>query len=104
MPAPAAESGAKRTAAAAAPSWHSGEPAVAVEDAPVAGRQDGESRAQGDAFTASASPRSAAEQLDLAQAYLDVGDDDAARTLLREVLDSRDPVAREAAARLLREL
>jgi pilus assembly protein FimV len=49
-------------------------------------------------------PRSAAEQLDLAQAYLDVGDDEAARTLLREVLDGRDPAARDAAARLLREL
>lgn len=51
-----------------------------------------------------AAPRSAAEQLDLAQAYLDVGDEEAARTLLREVMDGRDPVAREAAARLLREL
>jgi pilus assembly protein FimV len=49
-------------------------------------------------------PRTAAEQLDLAQAYLDVGDEDAARTLLREVIDGRDPAAREAAARLLREL
>jgi pilus assembly protein FimV len=49
-------------------------------------------------------PRTAAEQLDLAQAYLDVGDEEAARTLLREVMDGRDPAAREAAARLLREL
>jgi len=49
-------------------------------------------------------PRTAAEQLDLAQAYLDVGDEEAARTLLREVIDGRDPAAREAAARLLREL
>lgn len=51
-----------------------------------------------------AEPRSAAEQLDLAQAYLDVGDEEAARTLLREIMDGRDPAAREAAARLLREL
>jgi len=51
-----------------------------------------------------AAPRSAAEQLDLAQAYLDVGDEEAARTLLREVMDGRDPAARDAAARLLREL
>jgi pilus assembly protein FimV len=57
-----------------------------------------------EAETENATPRNAAEQLDLAQAYLDVGDEEAARTLLREVLAGRDPVAREAAARLLREL
>ncbi len=44
------------------------------------------------------------ERLELARAYLDLGDDDAARTLLREVLDDRDPVARAEAARLLRDL
>ena len=48
--------------------------------------------------------RPPSEQLDLAQAYLDVGDEEAARALLREVLDSRDPAARESAARLLRDL
>ena len=37
-------------------------------------------------------------------AYLDMGDDDAARALLREVLDGRDPAARDSAARLLRDL
>jgi pilus assembly protein FimV len=45
-----------------------------------------------------------AQQLELARAYLDLGDDDAARELLREVLDGRDPAARETAARMLREL
>lgn len=44
------------------------------------------------------------QQLELAQAYLDIGDDDAARALLRDLLDGRDPAAREAAARLLRDL
>ena len=44
------------------------------------------------------------QKLELARAYLDLGDDDAARKVLREVLDSRDPVAREAAAALLRDL
>jgi pilus assembly protein FimV len=43
-------------------------------------------------------------QLELAQSCLDRGDEDAARVLLREVLDGRDPVARETAARLLRDL
>ena len=48
--------------------------------------------------------RSAGEQLELARAYLDLGDDDSARALLREVLDGRDPAARETAARMLRDL
>jgi pilus assembly protein FimV len=43
-------------------------------------------------------------QLELAQSCLARGDDDAARVLLREVLDGRDPVARDTAARLLRDL
>ncbi len=43
-------------------------------------------------------------QLQRAQAMLDVGDDDSARTLLLQVLDSRDPAARETAARMLRDL
>lgn len=47
---------------------------------------------------------SPARQVELARAYLDLGDDAAARDLLREVLDDRDPVAREVASRMLREL
>lgn len=70
--------------AAAAPPWHAGAPAAAL---PVAA----------DAINAS-------QQLQLARAYLDLGDDDAARELLREVLDGRDPAARTEAARLLRDL
>jgi len=46
----------------------------------------------------------AGQQLELAQAYLDLGDDDAARALLRDVLNGRDPAARDRAARLLRDL
>jgi pilus assembly protein FimV len=46
----------------------------------------------------------ASQKLELARAYLDLGDDDAARAVLREVLDGRDPVARETAAALLRDL
>ena len=45
-----------------------------------------------------------ARQVELARAYLDLGDHGAARELLREVLDGRDPVARDIAARMLREL
>ena len=58
----------------------------------------------GNAATAVATPASPAEQLERARAYLDLGDDDSARALLREVLDSRDPAARATAARMLREL
>ena len=69
----------------AAPTWHAG----------------------GDASAGAATlaePETAAQQLELARAYLDMGDDDAARVVLREVLASRDPAARDAAARMLREL
>ena len=49
-------------------------------------------------------PADAGQQLELAQKYLDLGDDDAARALLRDVLNGRDPAARDRAARLLRDL
>ena len=45
-----------------------------------------------------------ARQIELARAYLDLGDDAAASDLLKEVLNGRDLVAREIAARMLREL
>jgi pilus assembly protein FimV len=53
---------------------------------------------------AAMAPTDAGEQLELAQKYLDLGDDDAARALLRDVLNGRDPAARDRAARLLRDL
>ena len=71
---------------AATPTWHAGASA-AQSPLPVAA----------DAINAS-------QQLELARAYLDLGDDNAARELLREVLDGRDPAARKEAARLLRDL
>ncbi|MUV15058.1 type IV pilus assembly protein FimV [Noviluteimonas gilva] len=67
-----------------APTWHGG--------------------AQSDDNTAVAEPQTAKQQLELARAYLDMGDDDAARVILRDVLDGRDPAARDTAARMLREL
>ena len=69
----------------ATPTWHGGN-AVAVTPA------------------APAEPASASQQIELARAYLDLGDEEAARILLREVLNGRDPVARETASRMLREL
>lgn len=47
---------------------------------------------------------SPARKVELARAYLDLGDESAARELLREAMDGRDPVAREIAARMLREI
>jgi pilus assembly protein FimV len=75
----------RRPRSAPAPTWHAG----------------GGSSAGGAAL---AEPETAAQQLELARAYLDMGDDDAARVVLREILDSRDPAARDAAARMLRDL
>ncbi|BCT93395.1 hypothetical protein LYSHEL_24190 [Lysobacter helvus] len=70
-----------------APTWHAGGGGVAAPVAPAV-----------------TDPVTPAQQLELARAYLDMGDDDAARVVLREVMDGRDPAAREAAARLLRDL
>lgn len=44
------------------------------------------------------------ERLELAVAYLDLGDVETARTLLREVLAGQDPAARDEAAQLLRKI
>jgi pilus assembly protein FimV len=51
-----------------------------------------------------AEPATVNQQLELARAYLDLGDDDAARVLLREIAEGRDPAARDEAARMLRQL
>ena len=44
------------------------------------------------------------ERIELARAYIDLGDVDTARSLLQEVADAGDAAARGEAARLLREL
>ena len=77
------------------PTWHAGTVPV-VADAPAAPGVPLEAKGQ-------ANP-SGRDGLELARAYLDLGDHQAARTLLREVLLGRDPGAREEAARMLREL
>lgn len=93
---------------AAAPTWHAGA-ALAGEGSQGEGalgegalgegkRNQGE---RGEGEPVAADP---GQQLELARAYLDLGDDDAARELLRAVLDGRDPVARAEAARLMRDL
>src|SRR5690606_34847898 len=54
--------------------------------------------------TVPAEDLSPARQVELARAYLDLGDNDAARDLLQGVVAGSDPVAREIATRMLREI
>ena len=54
--------------------------------------------------TVPAEELSPARQVELARAYIDLGDNDAARDLLQQALAGRDPVAREIATRMLREI
>ena len=50
-------------------------------------------------------PKASADQrMKLARAFLDIGDDQSAKELLRELLDDADPAARTDAARMLRDL
>ena len=50
-------------------------------------------------------PQASPEQrMKLARAFLDIGDDHSAKQLLQELLDDADPVVRNDAARLLREI
>jgi len=69
--------------APAVPAWHTGDvPGLASLNPAPAGR----------------------ERLELAIAYLDLGDVETARALLREVAAGADPTARDEAAQLLREI
>ncbi len=73
----------------AAPTWHSGNAPPAAMPA-----------------AAATLPRAALgqESIELARAYIDLGDDDTARSLLQEVIDIGDADARTAAAKMLRDL
>lgn len=102
----AAEHGGDRDAAATSvpaadvagsPTWHAGRAAQDAGTVP-------ESSAAAGTPAADPPPPGGREGLELARAYIDLGDDEAARGLLREVLNDRDPAARQEAARLLREL
>ena len=74
-------------ASGAAPTWHAGGGAARAEAvAPLNPAPAGQ------------------ERIELARAYIDLGDVDTARTLLQEVADAGDAAARGEAARLLREL
>jgi pilus assembly protein FimV len=84
---------------AGSPTWHAGRSAQDADAGVVSGATAGAGIP-----AAGQAPAGGREGLELARAYIDLGDDDAARSLLREVLDGPDPDARAEAARLLREL
>lgn len=83
-PAPAPAPEAEAAAADVAPTAPVAEAAAAVAEAPAA--------------------PAGAERIELARAYLDLGDVDTARSLLREVVDGDSASARDEALRLLRGL
>lgn len=103
-PAPTASSAAS---AMAASGWPNAAPAPAVPpaaDAPPPWHAAGNGAAQA-ATIAPLNPAPAGqERLELARAYLELGDVETARTLLQEVADAGDAASRGEAARLLREL
>jgi pilus assembly protein FimV len=85
--------------AAGSPTWHASRSAQDAGAGVVPGAPAG-----ADIPAAAQTPAGGREGLELARAYIDLGDGEAARGLLHEVLRGRDPAAREEAARLLREL
>lgn len=90
------------------PPWHAANPAPAAAAPAVAAPAP----APNVAATANAAARSeplrsslpGQERIELARAYLDLGDQDSARQLLGEILITGDHAARQQAARMLREL
>ncbi len=88
-----------------APTWHSGRGAKpAPVSTPLAEPPPTPSFAVPEEAATLAPQASATQRLKLASAFVDIGDDQSARQMLRELLDDADPVARLEAARMLREL
>jgi pilus assembly protein FimV len=75
------------------PTWHNGK----------SGRPAADSAASPTPVAPSPAP-AGQERIELARAYIDLGDTDTARTLLQEVADGGDAASRSEASRLLREL
>lgn len=85
------------------PTWHVGDAPPAPDTAPApapAPVQTPVELDRGDAVE----PPPGIERLELARAYIDLGDVDTARGLLQDVADGGDPVAAAEAVRLLRTL
>jgi pilus assembly protein FimV len=75
------------------PTWHNGK----------SGRSSADIAASAAPVAPSPAP-AGQERIELARAYIDLGDTDTARTLLQEVADGGDAASRSEASRLLREL
>ncbi|MEN4999197.1 FimV/HubP family polar landmark protein [Luteimonas sp. TWI596] len=88
--------------AAGGPTWHVGDAPSAADAAPAAAPDVSApvELDRGDAVE----PPPGIERLELARAYIDLGDVETARSLLQDVVDGGDPVAAAEAARLLRTL
>ncbi|WP_242108549.1 FimV/HubP family polar landmark protein [Luteimonas aquatica] len=97
--APGADRAPPPPAATRAPTWHAGDLAAASTASAAAAP----SAVASTAATEPATPIDD-ERLELARAYLDLGDVDTARSLLQEVAAGGDATARGEAARLLRDL
>lgn len=103
-------------ASGASPTWHaSGETrepeaddastTAPVREAVTQHQSQSQGQAQASVPQETDPPASAGhERIELARAYLDLGDTDTARSLLQEVADAGDADARDAARQLLREL
>ena len=92
----------------AASGWPNAAPAPAPVSAPPVAAPPWHAAGNGAAQAATIAPLNPApagqERLELARAYLELGDTDTARTLLQEVADAGDAASRGEATRLLREL
>jgi pilus assembly protein FimV len=75
------------------PTWHNGKSGRSAADVAASQAPVGTSQAPG-----------GQERIELARAYLDLGDTETARSLLQEVADGGDAASRSEASRLLREL
>ena len=75
------------------------QPEIAVDDLPGMGES-----ASGDASTGEATMTEVGTKLDLARAYVDMGDPDGARSILNEVLEEGSDSQQQEARQLLAEL
>ncbi|MBJ6984464.1 FimV/HubP family polar landmark protein [Luteimonas sp. MC1750] len=84
------------------PAWHADSAVPATpSDAVPAARDPGAAADDAAAIAALDPAPGGSERIELARAYLDLGDTDTARDLLREVAEAGDPAARAEASRLL---
>lgn len=107
---PLSETASPEVAPPAVPAWHAAPPGNRLNDATTTASVDAEQPTAARTTAAQSSPAMdyadapGMERLELARAYLDLGDQDSARQLLGELQVSGSLEARQQATRLLREL